>query len=246
MGFSTVEWVLLGATAFAVGVSKMGLGGVIMLFIPVIAGVFGSRESTGLLLPLLMAGDVFAVVYYQKHVEIREIRRLLLWVCIGIAIGLFAGRTMNEGQFKAVLSVSVIVCLAAMVYADIKGRPLMLPNKLRYYALVGILGGFTSMVGNAAGAIISIYFISRGYQKDALISTSVWLFFIINLIKLPLQIFVWHNIGLPNLYTALLLLPAVLAGAAAGAYLVKKINERLYKIILYAMILIAAAVLWIR
>lgn len=246
MGFSAVEWIWLGAAAFAVGISKMGLSGVIMLFIPMIASIFGGKESTGLLLPLLMTGDAFAVLYYRKHVEFHEIRKLLLWVCIGLLIGLLAGQYINDAQFKAVLSVSVIICLAAMVYSDIKGKPLTVPNKLVFYALIGILGGFTSMVGNAAGPIVSIYLISRGYQKVPLISTSVWLFFIINLIKLPLQIFVWHNIGLTHLYSTLLLLPAVLAGAAAGAFLVKRINEKLYRKILYAMILIAAIALWIR
>jgi uncharacterized protein len=245
MGFTAVQWIWLGAAAFAVGISKMGLGGVILLFIPILAGIFGGRESTGLLLPLLMTGDMLAVLYYRKHIQIHEIRRLLLWVCIGLLIGLFVGQYINDSQFKAVLSVSIILCLAVMVYADVKGKPLTVPDKLVFYALVGILGGFTSMVGNAAGPIISIYLLSKGYQKGQLISTSVWLFFIINLLKLPLQIFVWHNIAITGLYSALLLLPAMLAGAVAGAYLVKRMNDKIYRIILYGMILIAAVALWI-
>ena len=246
MDFSVVQWIWLGASAFAVGMSKMGLGAVIMLFIPIVANVFGSKESTGLLLPLLMTGDVFAVIYYRENIQVHEIRKLLPWVFIGLFIGLLVGQYIDDIQFKAVFSVSVMICLAAMVYAEVKGKPITVPNKLLFYALVGILGGFTSMVGNAAGAIISIYFLSRGYQKDSLISTSVWLFFIVNIIKLPLQVFVWHNIGVSGLYTALLLLPCVLVGAAAGAYVVKRINEKIYRKVLYVMILIAAIALWLR
>ena len=245
MDFSALQWVWLGIAAFAVGVSKMGLGSVVLLVIPVIASLFGGRESTGLILPLLMVGDVFAVIYYKHHVQFRDIRRLLIWICVGLGIGLFVGQYINDAQFKMLLSISVMICLAAMIYAEVKGKPLTVPNKTVYHALIGILGGFASMVGNAAGAIISIYLLSREYPKDTYISTNAWLFLILNLIKLPLQIFVWHNIGWGNASMALLLIPAVFLGAVAGAWIVKRINEKLYRKIIYLMTLIAAAALWI-
>ncbi|MBE0600451.1 MAG: sulfite exporter TauE/SafE family protein [Firmicutes bacterium] len=246
MDYTALQWIWLGVAAFAAGLSKMGLGAVIMLVIPVVASLFGGKESTGLMLPLLMTADVFAVLYYRKNIRFQEIRRLLPWLCAGLLIGLLVGRYINDVQFKAVLSVTVVICLASMIYADVKGRPVAVPDRLLVYALAGILAGFTSMIGNAAGAIVTMYFLSRGYQKDSLISTSVWLFFILNLIKLPLQVFVWHNIGISGLYTALILIPVVLAGAVAGAYAVKRINEKVYKIVLYVMILIAAVALWLR
>jgi uncharacterized protein len=245
MDFTTVQWFLLGIAAFAVGVAKMGLSAVILLIIPVVAGVFGGKESTGLLLPLLIAGDIFAVVYYRHRVQIGAIRSLLVWVCAGIAVGMLAGRSIDDSLFRAALSVSVIVCLAAMVYAEAKGKQLTVPNKPVFYALIGILGGFTSMVGNAAGPIISIYLLSRGYPKESYISTYAWLFLLINLIKLPLQIFVWNNVGVTNLYITLLLLPVILAGAVTGAYVVRRINEKLYRRTVYAMTLVAAVALWI-
>jgi len=245
MDYSAAQWVWLGVAAFAVGISKMGLSGVVMLAIPMLAALFGGRESTGLMLPLLMIGDVFAVTYYKHHVQFRDIRRLLVWICLGLAIGLFVGLLINDRQFKMLLSGSVIVCIAAMLYAEVKGKPLTVPNKTVFYALVGILGGFASMVGNAAGAILSIYLLSREYPKDSYISTYAWLFLLINLIKLPLQIFVWHNIGWSNLYTAALLLPAIFMGAVAGAWIVKRINEALYRKIIYCMTLLAAVALWV-
>jgi uncharacterized protein len=245
MEFTAIQWIWLGVAAFAVGIDKMGLAGAVMLIVPVVAAVFGGKESTGLLLPLLMIGDVFAVIYYKHNVQFSDLRRLLLWVCIGIGIGLFAGKYINDGQFKMLLSISVILCLAAMIYAEMKGKQFTVPNKMVFYALVGILGGFTSMVGNAAGPIMSIYLLSRGYAKKSYISTYVWLFMIINLIKLPLQIFVWHNIGLSNLYTALILAPMILAGAFAGAVIVKRINEALFRKVIYGLTLIAAISLWV-
>lgn len=245
MDYTTVQWVWLGIAALCIGFAKMGLSAVAMLVVPIIASVFGGRESTGILLPLLVAGDIFAVIYYKHHIQIHEIRRLLVWVCVGILIGTLVGQYINDAQFKAVLSVSVMLCLAIMVYSEVKGKQFVVPNKLFFYALVGILGGFTSMVGNAAGAIISIYLLSREYPKESYISTYAWIFLIMNLLKMPFQIFVWKNIDMGNLYTTLLLIPLIFLGAAAGVYIVKRLNEKVYRRIIYAMTLIAAIMLLI-
>ena len=101
MDFTVTQWIWLAAAAFAVGISKMGLSAVFMLFIPIIAGIFGGKESTGLILPLLMVGDVFAVIYYKHHIQIQEIRQLLAWACVGILIGMLAGQFINDAQFKS-------------------------------------------------------------------------------------------------------------------------------------------------
>ena len=37
-----------------------------MLVIPIVASVFGGKESTGIILPMLLVGDVFAVKYYKR------------------------------------------------------------------------------------------------------------------------------------------------------------------------------------
>lgn len=245
MDFSTIQWVWLIVAAFSVGVTKMGLSGVIMLVIPIVAGVFGGKESTGLILPLLIAGDVFAVIYYKHHIQLHEIRHLLVWLCIGILIGALVGQYIGDTQFKMVLSISVILCIILMFYAEVKGKQFTVPNKMVFYALVGILGGFTSIMGNVAGAIMSIYLLSRGYPKESYISTYAWLFLIINLIKLPLQIFVWHNIGLTNLYSTLILLPVIFAGAVVGAFVVKRIHDKLFRKIIYGLTLISAIIIWV-
>lgn len=243
--FSLIQWIWLGIAAFSVGIAKMGLSGVAILIIPVIASVFGGKESTGLILPLLMVGDVFAVIYYKHHIQLNAIRRLLLWIVIGLLAGLLVGQNIQDKQFKILISISVILCIFAMIFSETKGKQLALPDKIFIYALVGILGGFASMVGNSAGAIISIYLLSIGYPKTSYISTNAWLFFIINLIKMPLQIFIWHNIGLTNLYTTLLLLPIILIGVVVGALVVKRIGEAVFRKLIYLMTLIAAVVLWI-
>jgi len=52
-----------------------------------------------------------------------------------------------------------------------------------------VLSGFASMIGNAAGPIFAIYLLALGFTKNNFIGANSWFFFMINLIKLPLQIF---------------------------------------------------------
>jgi len=240
---STTEWILLGVAAFSVGLSKMGLSAVVLLIIPILASVFGAKTSTGLLLPMLIVGDIMAVVHYRKHIDVKAISRLLIWVCIGIGLGLAAGNYVDDALFKTLLAISVILCMGALVFSEIRGKRFTPPNKIWFYALVGILGGITTMIGNAAGPIMSIYLFSMGYQKERFIGTSAWFFFIVNILKLPLQTFVWHNIQTDTLLHALIMVPVVVLGAVAGSWIVKKINEKLFRYFIIAMTLIAAVVL---
>ncbi|WP_253200604.1 hypothetical protein [Clostridium sp. CF012] len=57
---------------FLVGFSKTGISGFMMPVIPIIASVFGGKESTGVILPLLLIGDVFALYYYNRHANWRD------------------------------------------------------------------------------------------------------------------------------------------------------------------------------
>ena len=60
---TTLQWFWVLLAAFLVGFSKTGISGLTMLIIPIVAGIFGGKQSTGIILPMLLMGDVFAVYY---------------------------------------------------------------------------------------------------------------------------------------------------------------------------------------
>ncbi|MDF2908471.1 MAG: hypothetical protein K0R34_3792, partial [Herbinix sp.] len=70
--------------------------------------------------------------------------------------------------------------------------------------------------------------------------TNAWFFLIINLTKLPLQIFVWHNIGISSLTTTIIMIPVITLGAVFGYFVLKKINEKYFRYIVIVMTAIAA------
>lgn len=235
-----IQWILLIIAAFMVGFSKTGVSGMMMLVIPILASLFGGKESTGILLPLLVAGDIFAVWYYHKHAEWRNIRKLVPWAFAGLIVGIVVGSFINDMQFKALIGIIVILCLGILLYTEKKGSSMIVPEKPWLFALTGIAAGFATMIGNAAGPIFSVYLLARGFKKYDFMGTSAWFFLIINLSKIPLQVFVWHNVTGKSFLMAALMLPAIALGAFIGSIVIKKINEKFFRYFIIVLTAIAA------
>jgi len=234
------QWVWIIIAAVLVGFSKTGISGAMMLVIPIVAAVFGGKESTGIILPMLLVGDFFAVKYYHRHADWKNIRQLLPWALIGLLCGVVVGSYINDQQFKVLIAISVLICLAILVYSEKKGDSLVVPNAMWFYALVGIACGFTSMIGNAAGPIFSIYLLAMAFKKNSFMGTAAWFFLIINATKVPLQVFFWHNITWQTLTLVIIVIPAIIVGAIAGIYVIKRINEKPFRYMIILMTGVAA------
>ena len=237
---SMMQWWWVIMAAFLVGFSKTGISAFLMPVIPIIATVFGGKESTGVILPLLLIGDAFALYYYNRHADWKNIRKLLPWTLIGLLLGVVVGNFINDKQFKMVISISVILCLFILVYAEKKGENFKVPKNKWFYALAGIATGFTSMIGNAAGPIFSIYLLAMNFKKNDFMGTTAWFFFLINLSKVPLQIIFWHNISFKTIYLSIGMMPAIAIGALLGMLMIKKINEKNFRYIIIVVTAIAA------
>ena len=79
MSFEPWQWALLVAGAFTVGLAKTGITGLSILFVAVINFAMPARQATGVILPMLILGDVFAVLLYRRHTEWRHLWKLFPW-----------------------------------------------------------------------------------------------------------------------------------------------------------------------
>ena len=93
----------------------------------------------------------------------------------------------------------------------------------------GILVGFTTMIGNASGPLSNIYFLTMRFTKNEFIGTAAWLFFLVNLIKLPFHCLIWKTITIESLAFNSILLPVIGVGFFVGVYLVKRISNVNYR-----------------
>ena len=242
---SIVQWALIFLCAILVGMSKTGVPGVSMLVVPALAMIFGGKASTGVLLPILITADLFAVIHYHRHAEWKPLLRALPWAFAGLFIALCIGAGVNDRQFKQLIAASVLVSLALMVWNDLKRSKTNLPDYSWFAAFFGILGGFATMIGNVAGPVFAIYLLALHLPKKNYIGTTAWFFAIINLSKLPMQYFVWDNINRQSLMIDLIAVPFVMLGAFAGIKIVHTINDKSYRWLVVVITFISAIVIFL-
>ena len=243
--FSITNWVLILMGAFIIGLSKAGLKGIDIMNVTIMAIVFGGKASTGIVLPLICAADILAVKYYHRHAEWPHFWKLMPWMIVGILIGVFVGKDMDEVIFRKIMAVIIVLTVAIMITLEVRKQFAVPGNKL-FAVGMGLGAGFTTMLGNLAGAFSNLYFLAMRVPKNNFIGTSSWVFLVINYFKLPFQIIYWKNITFSTLYTDLLLLPAMVLGFWAGIKIVSKIKDESYRKVVIVLTLAGAVVIFLK
>lgn len=206
---------------------------------------FGAKESTGLIVPLLIIGDIFAVIYYNRHTQWKYIVRFLPWMMAGVLIGVLIGKDLDEKTFKYGMAFIILGSVAMMYWWD-KRPSKTVPTHWAFAGSMGILAGITTMIGNLAGAFSNIFFLAMRLPKNEFIGTAAWLFFIINIFKLPFHIWSWETITPETLLINLKLIPGILIGLYVGVRLVKIIKEDFYRKMILVLTALGAILILFR
>ncbi|MCM4165479.1 MULTISPECIES: sulfite exporter TauE/SafE family protein [unclassified Arenibacter] len=237
LDITVTAWVLALTAAFVIGISKAGIKGIAIINVTLMALAFGAKESTGLIVPLLVLGDAFAVIYYNRHAQWKYIAAFLPWMILGVLIGTAIGKDLPETTFKISMSVIILGTVIMMYWWDRK-KSKNVPTHWAFAGFIGTMAGITTMIGNLAGAFSNIYFLAMRLPKNEFIGTAAWLFFIVNIFKLPFHIFIWKTITPETLLINLKLVPGIILGIIVGVRLVKIIKEQFYR----KMILVLTAI----
>lgn len=222
------SYLLLMTAAFLIGVSKSGLKGLGSIVVTLFALAIDVKTSTGAIVPLLIVADVLAVSSYRKTVQWKHLGYLMPFMLLGLIIGVIVGDSIDPLTFKYMLAMIIIVSAVVMLILDRVDKEYV-PRSRWFSSFMGLGAGFTTMVGNLAGAFANVYFLALRFPKMEFIATAAWMFFIINIIKLPFHIFLWKTIKLPMFYVDLMLIPFVVIGFYAGYRIVKLIDNELFR-----------------
>lgn len=214
--------------AILLGMGKAGIKGLGVLIVLLMAIVFGGKSSTGVLIPLMIFADILAVFYYHRHTQWKYLIKLLPTMFLGVLIGVWVGKDISEILFKQIMAVLILVTLAIMIVME-KKKSTDIPSHWAFSSGTGLLSGITSMIGNLAGSFADIYFLAMRLPKNEFIGTAAWLFFIINVFKLPFHIFVWKTVTVETIGLNLILTPGIILGFLAGVKIVKIINNSAYR-----------------
>ncbi|MDD4514778.1 MAG: sulfite exporter TauE/SafE family protein [Massilibacteroides sp.] len=221
---------LLFFSALLIGISKTGIQGIGMLTVPIMAVAFGAKPSTGLILPMLCFADLIAVFYYRRVAEWRYIFKLLPSALFGFGVAILVDKMIPPEGFKLLLGICLLFAIFVMLWFEWKGQQNTWTNHWWYGPLFGLLGGFTTMIGNAAGPVMAIYLLSVKMPKLSFIGTNAWFFLVVNYLKLPIQVWVWDNITISTLTLNLIAVPFILIGGYLGVKLIKILPEKQFRI----------------
>ena len=102
-------WVYAIVASLIIGFSKAGFKGLGFIIVPLMALAFESKASTGVLLPLLMAGDLLAVIIYRRDANWPVLIQLFIPMAAGVLIGVYVGDNIPVRVFKQVMAAVVIL-----------------------------------------------------------------------------------------------------------------------------------------
>jgi len=240
MEVTPVQFAMALTSAFLVGFSKGGMPGLGVLLVPLMGMAVGSAEAPGVLLPVLILGDIFAVARYHGHIRWRIVLRLLPYVVVGLVFGSTVLQHLRNETMDLVMGLMVIGLVSLQVLRRTRGGWLeeRMPHAWWFALVMGLLAGFATGLAHLAGPVMTVYFLSMDLKKHGFIGSAAIFFMIVNLAKIPLYI-PQGNITWPQAVFAVKILAAVPVGALAGFLLFNHIPQRLFN--RFVLVLAAAA-----
>lgn len=241
-------WAALAVAAVTIGISKTALPGGSILAIALFAAVLPARTSTAATLLLLMVGDLFALFAYRRHAHWPTLLRLAPAVIAGLLVGFAFLALAGDGVVRRAIGVILLLMIAVTLWrrwrqskADAAAP---LSGGIVLAGAYGTLGGFTTMVANAGGPVMSMYFLATRTPVQVFLGTSAWFFAIINVIKVPFL----AGLGLfhaPVLLMDAVLAPLVVIGALLGLRVARRMNQRVFDRIVIVLTVLGAVYLLI-
>lgn len=232
------DWAVLLVAALLVGTAKTALAGLGSISVALFAAVLPARESTGALLPLLIFGDVLALATYRRSADFRTLARLVGPVLAGVVIGAAFVAVSGDTVMRRTIGL-ILLGLIGVHLALQRRRPDADRQGPAAHWGYGSLGGFTTMVANAGGPVMSLYLLGSRLDKLTFLGTLAWFFATVNLVKLPFSI----GLGLVtpgSLGLNAALTPAVVVGALLGRLLISRIDQKTFERAVLVLTVVAA------
>lgn len=209
------------------GISKGGFGGAMgLLGVPLIALAVSPAQAAAILLPILCAMDIFGLLSYRRQADWRNLAILLPGAIIGIVLCYIVWDYLDDNSIRFILGAMAVTFtlktwLLPVPLSTIKGR------SVSKGGIAGVICGFTSFIAHAGGPPVQIYLLPQRLDKTLYVGTTIWLFSLINFIKLP----PYYSLGLlsaENLGTSLVLAPLAPLGIWLGVRIHAMVPEKLF------------------
>jgi hypothetical protein len=244
-----IWWFLVCFAVFGIGVTKSGFGaGVGLMLVPMMALAMahipgrGSDAALGLMLPLLVTGDLLAVWQYRHLFSLDIVKRLLPGTAVGVVLGglllYLLKRAGSERVGAALVQMEIgfesIFLVGLHWYRLWRGKAKRVMREPLRSHVTGGFAAVSSTLAHGAGPIVSLYLLPLDLNRQLFVGTCAIYFFILNTAKLP----VFYAIGEfdhASLPFSLQFLPLVVAGAILGLWLNTRISDKWFSRIVYCV-----------
>jgi hypothetical protein len=246
-----VGFLIACLAVFVVGLAKSSVPAAATMPVGLFALVIPAKLSVGAILPLLILGDVIALLAFRKLARWDIVGKILPSVFIGMFIGYFLLSWSTSREVAYLIGGILIFTAVFEIRKRLKHDKLNEDEKQKLKTrkkttaqLMGVLVGIMTMTANSAGPIFSLYLLQLQLPMQTFVGTNSWLFFIINVSKIPFNVHL-GIITLQTLYLALLLSPFVVMGGLFGQKIMKKLNQRMFEYAALISTLVAGLLLFI-
>ncbi|WP_299931585.1 sulfite exporter TauE/SafE family protein [uncultured Pelagimonas sp.] len=225
-------WIVAGLAAFLMGLSKGGVPMIAMLSVPLMSLFMDPAQAAGLLLPIYIVADLYAIYLFRKAFSVRNLKILLPASVVGIVIGFTSVSYVSGDAVKLLVALIGLFYLAKSLRGrlskqDIPAKPADIPRGVFW----GTLAGLTSYISHAGGPPYQAYVLPQRLDKMVYLGTTTILFTAINLMKVPPFILA-GQITWDSSVQALWLAPFALAGAGSGAFVSRLLPEKIFFLII--------------
>lgn len=176
--------IVIAILGFMIGFAKGGFNALGALLTPILSLVLPVASAVGVLLPMLIVGDVFAVYMYWKEWDLALVKRMLPAGIVGALAGTFLLSSVSPNGLRMVLGLFVLASVAYKFLSDriqaIRYRP-----RLWHAPAAGLLSGTASGMFNSGGPPLNSYLLLQKLQARPFIATTAIYFALLNLIKVP-------------------------------------------------------------
>jgi uncharacterized protein len=228
------------------GLSKSGLGGTIgFLIVPMLSLVMPLNTAVGLLLPILIIGDVFVLAAYWRKWDSRHVAVLMAGGLAGVIVGTFMLTSISPSLLKRSLGLMVLLFGLYKIFESRLQRGVTYIWRAWHAVLAGSVAGFTSTLAAAGGPPITMYLLFQRMTPVVFIATSGLFFAILNWLKVPFYFF--NGIfDFALMQRMLWLAPLVLVGVWLGKVLVRHIDRVQFEWLILVLLIVSGIVLLIK
>jgi uncharacterized membrane protein YfcA len=223
-----------------VGISKGAFGGGLgLLAVPMMAIRLPVPQVAAIMLPILCLMDLATLWNYRGRWDLRILMITLPAGVLGTVIGAVSFGILPEPWIRLLIGGIAVGFTLYRWLARPRfepGRGLQ-PVKGFFWATVA---GFTSFLANAGAPPIQVYLLPLGLDKAVFVGTMTVLFAVINYAKIP-SFFALHLITVPNMLTALVLVPCAPIGIWLGVLINRRVNQALFYKVCYVMLFLAGS-----